>query len=131
MIAMCVALENPLGTISRSGRSAAGSTSEIDLIAAVTVPANDEHHICEIGARVAKAAEGTIYRLYGRASSSDNWTQVDEVEIGDYGTYTANVAVSHKFKAGEQWKVTGQQSTAGRFAVRVGGMAKRTDVRDY
>lgn len=131
MIAMTVALENPLGTISKSGRSAAGSTSEVDLIAAVTVPTGDEHHICEMTAAVAKNAAGTIYRLYGRASSSASWTQVGEVEIGDYGTYTSNYAISHKFKSGEQWKVTVQQTTAARCAVRVGGMAKLRDARDY
>ncbi len=131
MSAICVGLENPSGTISKSGRSAAGSATEVDLVSAVTVPTADYHFLTDLGFAVAKGALGTIFRVYGRSSSSASWTQIDEIECGDYGTYTRTFGTAHKFKAGEQWKVTGQQSTIARMAVRVGGQARQADVRDF
>lgn len=127
----CVGLENPKGTISRSGRSAAGVTSETELISAVTVPSGDLHYLTDMGFAVAKGAAGTIFRLYGRATSADSWTQVDEAECGDYGTYTRTFGTAHKFKASEQWRVTVIQTTAARCAVRIGGQAQNTDVKDF
>ena len=63
-----IGLSNPNGTINKSGRSAAGSTSEIELITAVTVPSGDEHHLTDVTFSVKKGAAGTIFRLYGRSS---------------------------------------------------------------
>lgn len=131
MSSVCVGLENPSGTVSKSGRSATGSLTETDLIAAVTVPDGDFHFLTDLGFAVAKGALGTIFRLYGRTSSSGTWTQIDEIECGDYGTYTRTFGTAHKFKAGEQWKVTGQQTTIARMAVRVGGQARKSDARDF
>lgn len=128
---MCVGLQDPSGTISKSGRSTTGSLTEIDLIAAVTVPADDAHHLTDFQFSVAKGAAGTIFRLYGRAASTDSWTQVNDFEVGDYGIFNATAGMSHKFKAGEQWKVTVLQTTIARCAARVGGIAKGADVRDY
>lgn len=126
-----VNLVGPVGTINKSGRSAAGSTSEIDLISAVTVPAGDEHHLTDITFSVAKGAQGTIFRIYGRTSASASWVQIGEIECGDYGSYTRSWGTSKKISAGHQWRVTGQQSTAARMGVEVHGIAKNADVRDY
>lgn len=126
-----IALANPQGTINRSGRSAAGETSETELISAVTVPAGDEHHITDIAFAVAKGAAGTIFRLYARADSGDSWTQIGDIECGDYGTYTRTYGVSKKIPAGHQWRVTVEQSTGARCAIEVHGVAAVTNVRDY
>jgi hypothetical protein len=130
-ITQTTGLQDPAGTISKSGRSAAGSASEIDLVAAITVPTGDEHHLCELNANVNKGASNTIYRVYGRASSADAWTQVYEMEVGDYGIVGQTLGTSIKIPSGNQWKVTVQQATIGRCAIRVGGVAKKSDVRDY
>jgi hypothetical protein len=127
----CLGLQDPGGTISKSGRSATGSLTETDLIAAVTVPSGDAHHLTDFKFAVAKGAAGTIFRLYGSADSDDPWTQIDDFEIGDYGIFSETKGVSHKFKAGERWKVTVQQSTIARCAVQVGGQARSMDVRDF
>jgi hypothetical protein len=131
MTVLAVGLENPAGTISKSGRSAAGSAAELEMITAVTVPEGDAHFLGDFKFAVAKGAQGTIFRLYGRASSAAAWTQIDEFECGDYGSYTCSLQVGHKFTAGQQWRVTGQQSTIARMAIRVGGIAKVTSVRDF
>ena len=128
---ICTGLQDPGGTISKSGRSSSGSLTEIDLVAAVTVPDPGEHHVTDVQLSVAKGAAGTIFRLYGRTSSSASWTQVDDFEIGDYGVFTLTLGTSHKFKANEQWKLTVQQTTIARCAARVGGQAKNADVRDF
>lgn len=127
----CVGLQDPGGTISKSGRSSTGSLTELDLIAAVTVPDPGAHHITDFQFSAAKGAAGTIFRLYGRASSSASWTQIDDFEMGDYGVFTVTLGVSHKFKANEQWKLTVQQTTIARCAARIGGQAKGVDVRDF
>lgn len=128
---MTVGLQNPVGTINRSGRSSGGATSETELISAVSVPSGDEHHLTDFVYGVAKGAAGTIFRIYARASSSDSWTQVGDIECGDYGTYTRSFGTSLKIPAGHQWRVTVQQSTAARCSIGVNGVAKVTDVRDY
>lgn len=127
----CIGLQDPGGTISKSGRSSTGSLTEIDLIAAVTVPSGDVHHLTDFKFAVAKGAAGTIFRLYGRETSGDSWVQIDDFEIGDYGIFSETKGTSHKFAAGEQWKLTVQQSTIARCAAQVGGQAKGANVRDF
>lgn len=131
MLTMCVALENPAGTISKSGRSSTGSLTEVDLISAVSVPTGDRHDLTDFKFAVQKGAAGTLFKLYGRASSSDSWTQVDDFEIGDYGIFSETKGISHKFVGGSQWKMTVIQTTIARVACRVGGISKITDVKDY
>jgi hypothetical protein len=131
MLATCIGLQDPGGTISKSGRSAAGSLTEIDLSAAVTVPAGDAHYLTDFQFAAAAAAVGTIFRLYGRESSADDWTQIDDYEVTSGGIYSAALGTAHKFKATEQWKMTVQQTTIARCSVRVGGQAKGADVRDF
>jgi len=130
-VSTTIGLSNPNGTINKSGRSAAGSTSEIELITAVTVPSGDEHHLTDVTFSVKKGAAGTIFRLYGRSSSANPWTQIGEIECGDYGSYTRSWDTSKKIPAGHQWRVTGQQDTAARMGIEVHGIAKNFDVRDY
>lgn len=127
----CVGLQDPGGTIGKSGRSSTGSLTETDLIAAVTVPTGDAHYLTDFKFAVQKGAAGTVYKLYGRTSSSGTWTQIDDFEIGDYGIFSETKGVAHKFKAGEQWKVTVLQTTIARCAVQVGGQAKLADLRDF
>lgn len=129
MGAMCVGLENPQGTVDQFGKSAAGSLTEVDLISAVSVPANDVHHLLDFSLSVESGAAKTIFRLYYRTSSAGTWIQLNEFEISNYGIAGVSVSVSHKIKAGEQWRVTGQQTTIGRMAVRAGGQAKVSDSR--
>ena len=135
MSVIAVGLENPGGTISRSGRYEPGSTSEIALIgsasAPVVVPERDAHYLSEFKFSVAKGAQGTIFRLYAKGVGQDSYTQVDDIDCGDYGVYSTTVMVAHKFKAGESWYVTGQQTAVARMAIRVGGQAKVSDVRDF
>lgn len=128
---MMVGLQDPQGTISKSGRSASGSLVEIDLIDAVTVPSGDEHHLCEFNSNVGGDAEGTIFRIYGRSSSSGSWTQIGACEVPATGIVGYVLGTSIKVPAGHQWKVTGQQSAIGRMDIRIGGAAKVSDVRDY
>jgi len=128
MSAITCGLQDPRGTIQKFGTHA-GSTGEVTLISPVQVAANDQHHLIDLKAAVKKGAEGTIFRLYISADGS-TYTHVDSVEIGDYGTYTSTYGVSLKVPAGYYWKVTGQQDTAARMAIKVGGVAKVFDVRD-
>lgn len=137
MSVICVGLENPGGTISLSGRSVSGSTAEIALIGSAASPIvvgstpKDAHFLSEFKYSVAKGAQGTIFRLYGKSSGQANFTQVDDYDCGDYGILVATIMVAHKFNAGDSWYVTGQQTTAARMAIRVGGQAKVKDVRDF
>ena len=131
MMTMTVGLENPAGTISKSGRSSTGSLTEAELISAVTVPAGDRHDLTDFKFAIAKGAAGTLFRLYGRAASADAWTQVDDFEIGDYGIFSETKGISHKFLPGAQWRMTVIQTTIARVACRVGGISKTTDVKDY
>lgn len=131
MNSICVGLQDPAGTISKSGRSSTGSLTEATLISAVTVPTGDVHHLLDFKFAVQKGAAGTLFRLYGRAASTDSWVQVDDFEVGDYGIFSETKGVSHKFKAGAQWYMTVIQTTIARVACRVGGLAKGVDVRDY
>lgn len=121
-------LQDPRGTIQKFGTHG-GSGSEVLMIGPVQVAENDQHHILDIKAAVKKGAAGTIFRLY-MSSDGSNWTHIDSVEIGDYGTYTSTYGVSIKVPAGYYWKVTGQQDTGSRMAVHVGGVSKIHDVRD-
>lgn len=129
--ATTVNLQNPTGTINRSGRSAAGSLTEIELISAVSVPSGDQHHITDLVFDVARGAAGTIFRLYARAASTDSWTQIGEIECGDYGAYTRTYGVSKKIPGGHQWRLTLQQTTIARAGAEVHGVAALADVRDY
>lgn len=137
MSVIAVGLENPGGTISRSGRSVGGSTAEVALIGSAASPIvvgstpRDAHYISEFKFSVAKGAQGTIFRLYAKSSGQANFTQVDDYDCGDYGVFAATVMVAHKFNAGDSWYVTGQQTVAARMAIRVGGQAKANDVRDF
>lgn len=129
MTVMCIGLENPQGTVDQFGKSAAGSLTEVDLVAAVTVPTGDQHHLFDFCLSVANGATLTIFRLYYRTSSAGSWVQINEFEVSTYGVLGVTISVPHKIKAGEQWKVTGQQSTIGRMSARVGGQAKSSDSR--
>lgn len=128
-MSVCVGLRDPAGTIDQFGKSAAGSLSEVDLIAAVSVPSQDEHHITDVSLSVAEGATLTIFRLYHRTSSSGSWIQLDQWEVSQFGVLGVTLGTSHKVKSGEDWKVTGQQSTAGQMSCRVGGQALRADSR--
>lgn len=127
---MTVGLSNPSGTINRFGLNAAGSSSEVDIIPAVTVPSNDEHHVTDLHVGVAKGCSLTIFKLYYKPSGSSTFTQVDEIPVGDYGSNVITWGTSHKFKAGEQWKVTFLQGTIGRVSIRAGGQTRVADSRD-
>lgn len=127
----CVGLQNPGGSISKFGIDTDGATTEADLISAVTVPSNDEHHLTDVTLSVAEGANDTRFRLYGRASSSDDWAQVDEWEINRHGVIVLNFGSSHKFKASEQWKVSVIQSSGARCSARIGGQAKGADARSF
>lgn len=127
---MTVGLSNPSGTINRFGLSANGSSTEVDIVAAVTVPANDEHHVTDFHVGVAKGASMTLFKLYYKPVGSSTFTEVDEIPVGDYGSNVITLGTSHKFKAGEQWKVTFLQGTIGRVSMRVGGQARIADSRD-
>lgn len=126
---MCVGLENPQGTIDQFGKSTSGSLTEVDLIAAVTVPTDDVHHITAFTFGVLAGGAKTLFRLYYRTSSSGTWIQLNEFSISDYGALDVSVGVSHKIKAGEQWRVSGQQTTIARMSARAGGTAKKSDSR--
>ncbi len=125
----CVNLQNPAGVIDKFGVSAAGSATEVDLIAAVTVPTGDEHHITDFDMNVGTDGVDTIFKLY-RSADGSTWTQIGEQIMTLDGTAAKTLGTSHKIKAGEQWKVTGIQATIARMSVRVGGQAKKADVRD-
>lgn len=130
MSTMTVGLSNPSGTINRFGVSAAGSTSEVDIIPAVSVPTNDEHHVTDFHVGVAKGCAGTLFKIYYKPAGASAFTQVDEIPVGDYGSAVITLGTSHKFKTGEQWKVTFLQSTIGRVSMRVGGQTRVADSRD-
>ncbi len=137
MSVIAVGLENPGGTISLSGRSVSGSTAEIALIGSAAAPIvvgtnpPDAHYLSEFKYSVAKSAQGTIFRLYAKKPTQAQFTQVDDYDCGDYGILVATIMIAHKFKAGEMWYVSGQQTTAARMAIRVGGQAKVSDLRDF
>jgi hypothetical protein len=127
---MTVGLSNPSGTINRFGLSANGSSTEVDIVPAVTVPANDEHHITDLHVGVAKGCSNTLLKLYYKPSGGSAFIEVDEIPVGDYGSSVITWGTSHKFKSGDAWKVAFLQGTIGRVSVRVGGQAKITDSRD-
>jgi hypothetical protein len=127
---MTVGLSNPSGTINRFGLNAAGSTSEVAIVGPIAVPANDEHHVTDFHVGVAKGSSLTVFKIYYQPVGAAGFIQVDEIPVGDYGSNVITLGTSHKFKAGENWKVTFLQGTIGRVSMRVGGQTRVADSRD-
>lgn len=129
---ICTGLPNPSGVISRFGVLPNGATVETTIVGPITVPTSqpEEHHITDLHVGVAKGSSLTRFILYYQPVGASQFTVVDEVPIGDYGSAVITLASSHKFKAGEVWKVTVIQGTAGRVSIRVGGQSRWQDSRD-
>lgn len=127
---MPVSLSNPAGVVSRFGVLANGATAETLIVGPVSVPTSDEHHITDLHVGVAKGASLTRFLLYYKPVGGGSFIEFAEIPVGDYGSSVITFATGHRFKAGEQWKVTVQQGTPGRVSIRVGGQARMADSRD-
>lgn len=127
-----IGLENPAGVINRFGVLPNGAAVETLIVGPISVPTSppDQHHLTDMRVGVAKGSSITIFRFYRLPVGASNFVQVDEVPIGDYVSATITLDTAHRFFAGEQWKVTVQQSIVGRVSCTVKGQAKWADSRD-
>lgn len=133
----CVDL-SPAGTINRwCSINSPPANVEVPLMGPFTVPTGDSHHLTELIAQVGKGASdavgttGTIIRAYYKLSgASQSFVQVDEIAVPEYGVRNIQWGTAMRFKEGESWKFTIQQSIPTRLALKVSGQSKKYDLRN-
>lgn len=124
-----------MGELNLHRVSAAGNTSEFDLLEAVDLPDQGDsfmHRVAVIGGRGTQDNRITLLTRPKSRTAGTPWTPIDEFLLVSGGQFRDSYAKEARLKlpSGGQLKATAQQAVAGRLALTLGGETPANDLSD-